>query len=76
MAGDIITAAGVGLIKSFEDSYYNSLPGVVYLVDGKKVIERRFKTQEEFDAYLNSKQGKEEREYYLSPDNRPKKQTD
>lgn len=71
----ILTATGVGLIKSFQDSYYDRLPGVVYLVDGKKVIERRFKTQEEFDAYLNSEKGKAERDYYINLNNRKTNET-
>ncbi len=69
----LLTAAGVGLIKSCQDSYYSSLPGIVYFIDGKKAIERRFKTQEEFDAYLISEQGIKEKEYYTALSNRPKK---
>ena len=65
IAGVILTAFGVGLTKSFVDNYYNNLPGVVYLVHGKEVLERRFKTNEKLKAYTDSEQGKAEAKFYL-----------
>jgi hypothetical protein len=66
VAGVVIAVAGVALIKSFQDNYYDNLPGVVYMVNGKKVIERKFKTNEECQEYMNSERGKQEAAYYLS----------
>jgi hypothetical protein len=65
-AGAILTAAGVALVKTCVNNYYDNLPGVVYLVDGKKVIERRFKTNAECQEYMDSEKGKQEAAYYLS----------
>ncbi len=65
LAGLILTAGSVGLIKSCVDNYYQSLPGVVYFVDGKEVLERRFKTNEELKAYTESEEGKAEAKFYL-----------
>ena len=62
----LISAMGVGLIKSCNENYNNSRPGVVYYVNGKQVIERRFDTNEQFQNYLNSEKGKWEAEYYSS----------
>lgn len=66
----VLSLAGVSLVKSLVDGHYNSLPGVVYLVNGQEVMERRFKTNEEFQDYLNSEQGKKEQEYYSAMNNR------
>jgi len=63
-SGRVLAALGVGLIRSHQENYDRSHPGVDYLVDGELVLRRRFSTQEEFDAYLNSQQGKQEREHY------------
>lgn len=60
----LFSAAGVGLIRSCHQNYDNSRPGVVYCVDGKPVIQRRFDTNGEFEKYLNSEQGKNEKECY------------
>jgi hypothetical protein len=65
IAGVILTAFGCGLVKSCVDNYYDSFPRVVYLVDGKEVLERRFKTNEELKAYTESEQGKAEAKFYL-----------
>jgi hypothetical protein len=62
----IISTIGVATIKSFQDSYNASKPGVVYYVNGKPAIERRFDTNEEFHNYLESERGKWETEYYSS----------
>jgi hypothetical protein len=62
----LLSVIGVGLIKSFQDNYYGSKPGVVYMVNGKPVIERRFNTNEQFQEYLNSERGKQEAEFYLA----------
>lgn len=62
----LVSTMGVGLVKSCVDNYYNNLPGVIYMVNGKPAIERRFKTNKEFEAYLNSEKGKAEQEYYLN----------
>lgn len=64
LSGVMFTLAGTALVKSFVDNYYDNLPGVVYLVHGKKIMERRFKTNEEAQRYMESKEGKEEAEYY------------
>lgn len=62
----LVIAMGVGLVKGCVNNYYDNLPGVVYMVNGKPAIERRFKTNEGFKAYLNSEKGKVEQEYYLN----------
>ena len=62
----LVTAMGVGLIKSCQEDYDKGRPGVVYYVDGKPVIQRRFDTNEEFQEYLNSEKGKQEAEFYSS----------
>ena len=41
-------------------------PGIVYYVNGKEVMERRFDTQEQFNHYHNSEEGKKEAEHYKS----------
>ncbi len=62
----LVSAMGVGLIQSCHENYDKSRPGVVYYLDGKPVIQRRFDTNEEFQEYLNSERGKQEAEYYKS----------
>jgi len=69
----MLGAVGVttlGLTRGF-DSYlrHEGQPKVIYLIDGKEVIERRFKTNEEMHQYLDSEQGKREAEFYV-PQNR------
>jgi len=62
----LVSAIGVGLIRSCQGNYDKGRPGVVYMVNGKQVIERRFNTNEQFQEYLNSKRGKQEAKYYSS----------
>jgi hypothetical protein len=69
----LVSAMSVGLIRSCQDNYDKSRPGVVYLVKGKPVIERRFNTNEELKRYEESEQGKREVEYYLAQNKRNNK---
>jgi hypothetical protein len=64
--GTILSAVGISIIKSFNESYYNSKPGIVYMVNGKEMMERRFDTNEECREYMNSERGKQEAAYYSS----------
>jgi hypothetical protein len=64
--GTILSAVGISIVKSFNESYYNSKPGIVYMVDGKEMMERRFDTNEECQRYMNSEKGKQEADYYSS----------
>lgn len=68
----LLAAGGVGLIRGCQENYDRSHPGVDYLVNGELVLRRRFSTQEEFDTYLNSPQGKQEREHYSNLNARTK----
>jgi hypothetical protein len=60
----LISIMGAGLVQ---DNYNNNRPGVVYMVKGKPVLERRFDTNEQFQEYLNSEQGKREAKFYSTP---------
>jgi len=64
MFGTIGTTT-LGLTRGF-DSYlkHEGQPKVIYLIDGKEVIERKFKTNEEMHQYLDSEQGKKEAAFY------------
>ena len=68
----LVAAMSIGLIKSCQDEYNNSRPGVVYYVHGKQVIQRRFDTNEECQKYLNSEKGKQEAAYSLGLNNSKK----
>lgn len=68
--GLLLGVLGAATIKSFQDSYDSGRPRVEYYHQGKKVITKFFKTNEELKAYENSEQGKRDREYYSSMDSR------
>lgn len=64
LGGVIIAASGTALIKSLVDGYYDSLPHVTYLVNGKEAMTRNFDTNEELHKYMESEKGKQETEYF------------
>jgi hypothetical protein len=70
VAGGFITLGAIGAtifgaVKGFE--FYlqqESRPSIVYQLDGKPVIIKRFNLNEEMQGYFESERGIQEREFY------------
>jgi len=70
IAGGLITLSAIGAttlgaVKGFE--FYlqqEARPSIIYQIDGKPVIEKKFNSNEEMQEYTESERGIKEREFY------------
>jgi len=67
--GALLTLAVCAVIQNCHRNIDSRRPSIVYYVNGKPIITRTFKTNQEMRDYSESEQGRREAQYYTSLNN-------